>query len=341
MIQEIDIEQALSLGLPLIDVRSPAEFIRGHIPGAVNIPLFSDDERAAVGTAYKQESREKAIELGHEFVTPKLDAFIQRSVEAAPLKNVIVHCWRGGMRSEAFANHLHDHGFDDVFRITGGYKAFRNFVLDSFKKPLNLYMLGGYTGSGKTYILQQLEKFGEQIIDLEGMANHKGSAFGGIGQEVQPTVEHFENMLHFRLSEKDLRRPVWVEDESINIGSVQIPLAFYHQMQDAPLFFVEIPKEARIEHLVQDYADYKNEKLEAAIRRISKRLGGLRMKKAISNLEDGNYHDVAAIALQYYDKLYKKGMKKRDPEKVIKVSLEDTDHAANARELLQISGEYV
>lgn len=340
MIHEIDIEEALSLKLPVIDVRSPGEFRRGHISGAFNIPLFSDQERAAVGTAYKQESREKAIELGHEFVEPKLRSFIDRAMEAAAGSKVIVHCWRGGMRSEAFADHLHKNGFDEVYRVGGGYKAFRNHVLKQFEEPVRLYVLGGYTGSGKTFILDELHKKGEQIIDLEGMANHKGSAFGGIGQEEQPSVEHFENMLHFRLREMDPKRPVWVEDESINIGSVQLPLAFYQQMQDAPLFFVEVPPEERVHHLVEEYAGYDNIKLASSIKRIAKRLGGLRKKHALQALEKGEYDRVAEIALKYYDKLYKKGLKKRAEEEVIRISLKNTDHANNATKILNTAAEY-
>lgn len=341
MIHEINIEEALKLCLPVIDVRSPGEFVRGHIPGAVNIPLFSDDERAEVGTAYKQESREKAMELGHKFVEPKLSSFIRRSLETAPDKKVIVHCWRGGMRSEAFARHLSENGFGKVHRLTGGYKAYRNFVQSRFSEPLNLKVLGGYTGSGKTHILHELKKSGEQIIDLEGLANHKGSAFGGIGQEDQPSTEHFENLLYKEIRKSDHNKPVWVEDESINIGSVQIPHLFYEQMQDAMLYFIEIPKDERIKHLVTEYAGCKNEKLAGSIKRISKRLGGLRKQNALKSLENEDYAAVASIALKYYDKLYAKGMKKRKAKEVVHIELPDTDHAQNAIKIEQTAKEHV
>ncbi|MFN1834885.1 tRNA 2-selenouridine(34) synthase MnmH [Balneola sp. MJW-20] len=341
MIHEIEISEALSLGLPIVDVRSPGEFKRGHIPDAVNIPLFSDEERAEVGTAYKQESREKALELGLNFVEPKLQSFIQKSEQSAPDRRVCVHCWRGGMRSESFAKHLHENDFMDVFRIKGGYKAYRRHVQSSFEESLNLNILGGYTGSGKTHILLEMKRNGEQVIDLEGMANHKGSAFGGIGQDEQPSTEHFENILFHEIRNSDPSRPIWVEDESINIGSVQIPQPFYRQMQDSLLYFLEIPKEERIKHLVEEYAGCKNERLADSIRRISKRLGGLRKKNALENLDQENYQQVASIALEYYDKLYAKGMNKRKDREVVIIKLSGTDHAANAKKIEQISGAYV
>jgi len=197
MLQEITIAEyyASYSHLPLIDVRSPGEYEKGHILQARNIALFSNDERAAVGTTYVQVSREKAIELGYKYVTPKLQDFIDESTALAPNYEIVVHCWRGGMRSKAFAQHLHDNGFKKVYVIKGGYKAYRNYILKFFAQPFKLYILGGYTGSGKTHILHEIEKNGEQVIDLEFLAHHKGSAFGAINEPQQPTVEHFENQL--------------------------------------------------------------------------------------------------------------------------------------------------
>ena len=142
MVSEINIGEGLSLNRPVIDVRSPGEFAQGHIPGAINIPLFSDDERAQVGTLYIQRSKEEAIAKGYEFVTPKLDDFIKQSFHAAPDGNVVVHCWRGGMRSRAFAKHIDENGFRDVKVVTGGYKAYRNYVLDFLARPFKLNVRG-------------------------------------------------------------------------------------------------------------------------------------------------------------------------------------------------------
>jgi tRNA 2-selenouridine synthase len=190
----------------LIDVRSPAEFARAHIPNAHSLPLFNDEERAKVGTMYKQMSPEAALLKGLEIVGPKMSGFVKKAIKWSPDRKVIVHCWRGGKRSGSVAWLLKFAGFD-VLTIEGGYKNYRQTVLQSFDNQLlkNMIILGGKTGSGKTYILKELEKRGEQIIDLEGLANHKGSAFGWIGENQQPTTEHFENLLHDALRMKAVK----------------------------------------------------------------------------------------------------------------------------------------
>lgn len=336
MVSHTEIEVALSLSLPVIDVRSPGEFEKGHIPGAVNIPLFSDEERARVGTVYKQQSPEKAKELGYSFVLPKLEFFIEESLKVAPDKEVIVHCWRGGQRSQAFAQHLSENGFGSVKVIEGGYKSFRRHVLETFEKPYNLIVLGGFTGSGKTHILYELHRTGHQIIDLEGLANHKGSAFGGIDQPHQPTTEQFENDLFIEWQKLDAEKPIWIEDESLDIGRVKIPYPLYQQMRDAIVYFIDIPQKERAKILVEDYADCDNAELEAAIHRISKRLGGLNERIAIEELHKGNYFEVAMIALGYYDKGYLKGLNKREKDRVVTIPLETTDHRNNAKKLTEI-----
>lgn len=325
---------------PLIDVRSPGEFEKGHIPGAANIALFSNDERAAVGTVYVQQSREKAIELGYQYVTPKLDWFVTESKKVAVGKAVAVHCWRGGMRSQSFAEHLNANGFDEVYVITGGYKAFRNHVLNFFEQPFLLRILGGYTGSGKTPLLKTIGKMGQQVIDLEGLAHHKGSAFGAIGETDQPTVEQFENNLFEQFRKLDLTKPVWLEDESHNIGRVKIPLSLFRQIREQHIFFINIPKALRAHHLVNDYASFGNEKLASAINGIAKRLGGQNVKLAHEYLAKNKYFEVAMIALQYYDKAYKRGVESRTKGTVHQIALSIINPEKNAKNLIKFVEEH-
>jgi tRNA 2-selenouridine synthase len=330
MSTEINISTVFTLHLPIIDVRSPGEFAKGHIPNAINIPLFTDEERAHVGTVYVQKSQEAAIKLGYEYVTPKLQDFINEAFKVASNGKVIVHCWRGGLRSHAFAQHLSDNGFGDVKLIIGGYKAYRNFVFDSLATPTKIKVLGGYTGSGKTYILEELKKLGNQVIDLEGLANHKGSAFGGIGQPEQPTVEQFENNLYQEFRKLDLSKPIWVEDESYDIGKVKIPKQFFEQMQASQLYFIEISQHERAKHLVIEYGVCDKQKLADSIQRISQRLGGLSVKNAIAALEQDDFYEVAMITLYYYDKLYAKGMNNPKWKNVITIPLPSINHYENA-----------
>ncbi|MCC5936130.1 MAG: tRNA 2-selenouridine(34) synthase MnmH [Lunatimonas sp.] len=337
MLLKLDIGDSFTRNLPIIDVRSPGEFEKGHIPGAYNIPLFSDRERAHVGTVYKKQSQEAAISLGYTYVTPKLDEFISGAFEVAPQGKVIVHCWRGGMRSQAFGEHLAANGFHEVNLVHGGYKAYRNWVLNSFEVPRKIHLLGGYTGSGKTFILRELQKNGEQVIDLEGLARHKGSAFGGIGQDDQPSVEQFENNLSFELSKLDLDRPIWVEDESHNIGNVKIPRAFFNQMRTAGLIFMQIPIEERVHHLVEGYASSGDATLREGILRISKRLGGLRTKEMLGFLDRKDYYHVALMALEYYDNYYLKGLQKREGGNTLYIHLETTAHRENALKILKLT----
>ncbi|MEY2794218.1 MAG: hypothetical protein RJA76_2210, partial [Bacteroidota bacterium] len=180
--------------VPILDVRSPGEFKRAHIPNALSLPLFTDEEREKVGICYKHQGKEKAVELGLEFVGPKLVNFVKYAKKVAFEGEILVHCWRGGMRSASMAWLLETAGLK-VFLLEGGYKSYRNFVLKIQSEPLPLRVLGGKTGSGKTELLREMKNAGFQVIDLEDLAKHRGSAFGHFGLEEQPSSEHFENLL--------------------------------------------------------------------------------------------------------------------------------------------------
>ena len=316
-IEKIHIEQFLELAKqhPVLDVRSPGEYKHAHIPGACSLPLFTDEERKIVGTAYKQESREQAIKLGLDFFGVKMRKMVEEAEQlSSNSKTVLVHCWRGGMRSAGVAWLLDLYGFK-VFTLAGGYKKYRNYVLDTFRLPFQFNILGGYTGSGKTELLKALKERGEKVIDLEGIANHKGSAFGNIGMPPQPGQEMFENLLSKELRkslEGQPESPVWLEDESQRIGLVNIPGELWKTMRQSPVYFLDIPFEERLKHIVQEYGQLAPEKLADAIGRISQKLGNLNAKTAILLLNEGKITESFDILLKYYDKHYFKSLHNRE-----------------------------
>ncbi|MFP4293775.1 MAG: tRNA 2-selenouridine(34) synthase MnmH [Cyclobacteriaceae bacterium] len=315
--------------MPVIDVRSPAEFASGHIPGAHNIPLFENDERARVGTTYKQQSQQQALLEGLELVGPKMRSFVEQAMRLAPEGRVLVHCWRGGMRSESFAWLLRTAGME-VAILKGGYKAYRRHALESLKLPARLIIVGGETGSGKTEILHALARMGEQVIDLEALAHHKGSSFGGIGQAVQPTTEQFQNDLFESWRKLDLSCPVWMEDESFSIGGVQLPYELWEQLKAASMLRVVVPRLHRIQRLVREYGTQDQHALEAGIRRIEKRLSTPLMHEVLEDLAAKRMAAVADKLLTYYDRSYLRNMSRRPAEQTIDVKCTEDNPLANA-----------
>ena len=230
----------LAAATPIIDVRSPGEFAHGHIPGARNVPLFDNEERAVVGTLYKQHGRDAALLEGLRIVGPKLAGIVETARAIAPDGRIGVHCWRGGERSASVAWLLDKAGGFTVNVLRRGYKAFRHHVQASFNEPLELIIVGGYTGTGKTDLIHALGAMGEQVIDLEGLASHRGSSFGALGLPPQPTTEHFENLLWHEVRNLDASRPIWLEDESLMIGRVKIPDGVFNQLRAAKMIFIEM-----------------------------------------------------------------------------------------------------
>lgn len=313
-VERILIDQFIKLSVEhlVVDVRSPSEFQHAHFPGALSVPLFDDEERVIVGTTYKQRSREKAIKIGLDFYGVKMKAIVEKvedELKNRHSKTVIVHCWRGGMRSSAIAWLLDLYGFN-VYQLEGGYKSFRNWVLNELALPCNLRILSGHTGSGKTEILYELEKQNYPVIDLEGMAGHKGSTFGNLEHIPQCSNEYFENKLALKLyfiETHDFKsQEVWIESESCRIGNVNINNIFFNQMKGAPRVNINVPFEKRLEYITEEYGIYDNEEIIHAIERIHKRLGGLETKRAIAFVEEGDLKSAFEIMLRYYDRFYEK-----------------------------------
>ncbi|RMF63979.1 MAG: tRNA 2-selenouridine(34) synthase MnmH, partial [Cyanobacteria bacterium J069] len=287
----------------LLDVRSPSEFGQGHIPGALSFPLFTDDERAQVGTCYKQQGRDAAVELGFALAGPKFAGFIAQAKALANGGPVRLHCWRGGMRSEAVAWVLGMGGLP-VHTLAGGYKTFRRWALEAATLTRPILILGGMTGTGKTHILHALARRGEQVLDLEAIAHHRGSSFGMLGQPPQPSNEQFENEIAVQWASFDPLRPVWIEAESKRIGLCRVPEPLFCQMDQATVLELVRPKAERLDILVKDYGDFATEDLIAATERIRKRLGGLRTQAAIALLQERRLTEAFDLLLTYYDKTY-------------------------------------
>ncbi len=393
-VTKITIDEFLLLAKtnPVLDVRSPGEYAHAHMPAAISLPLFNDEERAKVGTTYKQQSRENAIKIGLDFFGPNMRGMVEKVEEIVagsglrvtslnksnklsssqtsnpklttpkletsnpkpetnnlhPLTRkpatILLHCWRGGMRSAAVAWLLDLYGFK-VYTLIGGYKAYRNWVLNQFTKDYNFKIIGGYTGSGKTLLLHALAKENKSIIDLEGLAHHKGSALGALGNPPQPKQEMFENLLATQLAISNkainISEPancqlptancIFFEDESQRIGNLQIPMPLWYSMRKAPVYFVDIPFEERLNYLTKEYGVHEKTGLVNAIMRIQKRLGGLETKNAINFLLENNFKESFRILLHYYDKWYAKGLYNRENavDLIIPIVAEQVDTEKN------------
>jgi tRNA 2-selenouridine synthase len=211
-------------------------------------------------------------------------------------------------------------GFE-VFRLKGGYKTYRTFTFEEVRKDRKLIVLGGKTGTGKTVLLQKLKEKGEQILDLEGIANHKGSSFGGIGLPPQPTVEQFENLLAESLSHLDPNQITWVENESRKIGRLIVPDRLFEQMSKALLIDIHKSTEDRIAHIVAEYGNLPEEDLISAVKRLQKRLGGLRTQEAIAAIQEKNHEVWISNLLIYYDKTYEFDLSRHETGKTFTLDL--------------------
>jgi len=310
----MNLQDFLSNTGPIIDVRSPGEYKHSHIPNAISIPLFLDDERAEIGTVYKKVGQEQAIDLGIKIVAPKLPQLISLMRTHLNNNHLKIYCWRGGMRSNFVAQTLNIINIPAVV-LDGGYKTFRRHALQTLSLPWDLKILGGLSGSKKTEKLHTLEADGYQVIDLEGLANHRGSSFGGIGRPPQPSTEYFENKIAHQLLQFNINKPVWVEDESHMIGLCKVPDDFHKNMQNSTLYELKISREERLQNLVKMYGSLNKDDLINAILRIQKQIGGARAKEACNYLAIGEPKEAIDIILNYYDKTYSYCLDKRKKKK--------------------------
>jgi tRNA 2-selenouridine synthase len=327
---------------PILDVRSPAEFSQGHIPGASNLPLFNDAERAEIGTLYKQEGRQAAVLKGLALVGPRMESLAAALTAAMPHparspdptstpQPLRIHCWRGGMRSGSVA-WLAAQLDLPVVLLEGGYKAYRRWVLDLFERPWPLRLLGGRTGTGKTDLLLALRDQGVAVVDLEGRAHHRGSSFGALGLPPQPSSEHYENLLAADLAALDGVQAIWLEAESSQVGRCRIPAGLWRQMQTAPALAVERPLEQRVAQLVAVYGQQDPAGLAEATQRIAKRLGPQRTALALEAIAAGDWAAACRPMLDYYDRCYDHDL---SSHAVQAVELGDLGPAAAARLLLE------
>jgi tRNA 2-selenouridine synthase len=310
------------IGCTLIDVRSEDEYIQGHIPDAINYPLLKNEERKQVGICYKQKGKQAAIELGYQLVGLHFATYIKDILKLTQNKPIVFYCFRGGLRSTIMSQLLSNAGKVPIYQIKGGYKTYRHWAKKTMETTKHIYILGGFTGSQKTERIHTFAELGMQTIDLEGLANHRGSALGHINKTKQPSVESFENVLAWQWAKINPLKPLWLEDESRSIGKVQIPESIYKQMRNAITFRVNVPIKSRINHIINIYGKGDKKDLIEATKSIQKRLGGKRCNEAIEHLEKNDIKAWVEILLEYYDDGYKFGQNKRNILSVLEMEVE-------------------
>ncbi|AIF44856.1 tRNA 2-selenouridine(34) synthase MnmH [Virgibacillus sp. SK37] len=334
MFKDIELNELLQLKdtgeHTLIDVRSPKEFNEATIPGSINIPIFTNEERAEVGTLYKQVGQDAAKKRGLEIFSAKLPEFIHEFGKIQT--SMTVFCWRGGMRSKTAATVLDLMGIKAT-RLSGGIRTYRKWVISTLEqgdfKP-DLIVLNGYTGSGKTVILHELAKKGYPIINLEGMANHRGSIFGQIGLHPN-NQKKFEALLVQKMIEFQQEPFVFIEGESKRIGKVSLPDFLYSKKEKSMQLFIHIPMEERVKHILEDYQPWENpDRFREAFQIIKKRIHTPIAKEIEQALEAANYHYVAELLLNYYyDPRYEHAANHYPEQNVVDI------HAADVTEAVQ------
>ena len=301
----------------IIDVRSPSEFAEDHLPGAINLPVLDDDERAETGTLYKQVSSFIAKRRGAALTTSNISRHLQTTLSDLPEDStMLIYCWRGGMRSRSMALVLSSIGWD-ISLVNGGYQTWRRQIvagLDKSTDPINIILLDGQTGTAKTAILNEMAALGAQTLDLEGMANHRGSAFGAHADTPQPSQKHFEALIWQSLRRFDLTQPVYVEAESSLVGKRRLPSRLWTEMKKAPRIIIEAPTTARADYLVSAYPDLarNSDQLKASINLLCARHSAEQLAEWHQMATSEKFRDLAASLIStHYDTAYDRARTRR------------------------------
>lgn len=317
----------------IVDVRSPGEYAEASIPGAINIPLFDDQERAVVGTTYKEDGTDQAKMVGLSLVSPKLPKLVESIVSAAAGREIVLYCWRGGMRSRSIFTLLEALGYQ-VLQLVGGYKAFRrrvNKFLNDATVNAPVIVLNGLTGVGKTLVIKELQQLNAPALDLEAMANHRGSAFGSVGLGKPRSQKDFESLLFLELHKHKDAPFLIVEGEGKCIGPVLIPDFFYQAMLEGQHILLETGLETRVERIVDEYRNVSAENtdnLAAAVLALQKRLGKNKCEELAERVRQGDFHHVAAsLCTEYYDSYYKDSRRKHGDYLAI-INVDNVSHGA-------------
>lgn len=344
-----NLRELLLNNTPLIDVRAPVEFAQGHLPGAVNIPILNDEERDLIGKTYKNQGSEAAVKLGYKLVSgevkeARLNQWISYIKENP---DTVIYCFRGGQRSQITQKWIAEAGLERPL-IKGGYKKVRNFLIEEIKNSTlkrEFLIVSGTTGSGKTQFLEQVKSF-QQSLDLEALANHRGSAFGAM-EKPQPSQVNFENLLALQLLKfSDSNKTLLVEDESHTVGRCAVPKVFFDKMRASSVIWIEESLEKRVHNIFDDYIQYYTKtdaathiprvlkQYKNAVTAISKKLGGLRAQELLGLLdqcektfiESGNLAPnkewIEKLLIYYYDPIYLASLDRRQVKILFKGSSE-------------------
>ena len=339
MIVRQSIIEFLDLQLPIVDVRSPSEYEAGHIEASINIPILNNQNRAVIGRTFKQEGREAAIKLGFQLVNPLRNDLLDTLNKKVDGKTIALYCARGGLRSNHMAAFFAENGYT-VYVLNGGYKAFRNHLLSIIAQFKRIVVLSAHTGSGKTEILHALKNKGAQVLDLEGLAKHKGSVFGALGNDAQPSSAAFHNLIFEELKNYNPNDVLWVENESFTIGQVHLPIELWTHMKIASGVELSVPLEERVGYIVADYGRYESGDLVACIQKLNKRLGDEACRNICSLVEEGDLKAAVYGLFKYYDKAYEMGRSKRNCHHYVKIPFDHLDPIKIAEFLYLHQNEY-